>query len=258
MLSLKGKLTIFILILIYISCSNLGAKKRVKIKNYFVEANFENGKISDGVAKYYNANGKIVNTTLYEKAMRNGISINYYSNGVVSDSIEFVQDKENGFWNNYDSFGIILYSNYYYYGLLFGPELIYKGGKVNKFFFSNFNRDDIVECYYNSVGKLDSIAQFKMNFTVLDKVCDNRRVKNLFGYLPKVPNTFQNYAIGLTNKNKQDREMFPVQGHDFIIDTLLLPPPKGWYYYLACHLKADDNSINKVYIEEVADTSETK
>jgi hypothetical protein len=224
--------------------------KRIKKDGYTIEANFVDGKMVDGKASYYDNEGRLLNTTMYRMGIKSGISINYFTNNRVSDSFKFECNKENGYWIYYDSTGNRLYSNYYYYGLQYGPELIYEDNQLKKFLFSNLNRSVIVECYYDHSGDLDSIGRFAMNFGATSKLFNNKPVKNLFAYLPEVPGSSQLFSIGITNKEHQDRMLYSVKGHNFFLDTLLPSPPSGWFYYLACSLKAKNSSINRVYVEE--------
>lgn len=80
---------------------------------------------------------------------------------------------------------------------------------------------------------------------------EGKSLFSLFGYLPSIPHAEQRYSIGLTNEANQDRELTTITGHTFMIDTLLALPPVGWHYYIACSLKANKDSINKVYIQEI-------
>jgi hypothetical protein len=69
--------------------------------------------------------------------------------------------------------------------------------------------------------------------------------------LPILPHAIQTYSIGLTNKDHITKELTNITGHEFLIDTLLTYPPSGWHYYVGCNLKANKDSINKFYIEEM-------
>jgi antitoxin component YwqK of YwqJK toxin-antitoxin module len=250
-MNLKPFFLFAITAIFFLSCSRRPHSKRIKKDGYTVEANFMNGRVADGNARYYDSSGKLINVTMYEKGVREGASINYFHNGAVSDSMQFSRDKEYGYWSHFDSNGNNIYKNYYYYGLPYGPEFIYENNKLKKFLFSDFNRAVIAECFYDDSGDMDSIGWFKMNFTITDRLYKNKPVKNLFGYLPDIPNTIQSFSVGLTNKEHAVKKLYSVEGHDFFIDTLLPIPPSGWYYYLGCNLNANKDSIKKFYIEEI-------
>lgn len=252
MQNLKDKFYFAILLSFFLSCTDKHEMKKIKIGNYFVKANFidNNNKIVDGKAYFYDSLGNLYNVSMYDKGMRAGISINYYPNRVVSDSIQFICDKEHGYRRFYDTNGFSEYTSYYYFGLRFGPELIYKNNRLTKLLFRDFDRNIIAECNYDSIGRIDSIAEFKMEINIVEKLLNGKPVINLFGYLPKFPTTVQSFSIGLTNSDNKDKKLYSVQGHDFFIDTLLPLPPSGWFYYLACNLKANNNSIDRFYIEE--------
>jgi hypothetical protein len=237
-------------VLFVCACQNRNGLKRIDKGKYIVEAIFSKDSIMNGNSSYYSKEGKLLNTTMYKDGMKNGISINYFPNGLVSDSVEFKCGKEVGYWRYFDVAGKKQYADYYYYGLQYGPELIYESDKLHKFLFSDLNRKVIVNCFYNSLGNLDSIGWFSMNFVVLDKLFDNKPVKNLFAYLPDIPGATQSFSIGTTNKEHQDSAICSVRGHDFIIDTIMPLPSSGRFYYIACKLKTEGDSINKVFIEE--------
>ena len=235
---------------IFIACSNRQSAKRKKFKKYYVEANFINDKIIDGEARFYDSAGILYNVSNYQNGKKNGVFINYYPNGNISDSVRYISDKEFGYWVHYDSMGNNEYGNYYYYGLQFGPELFFKGNKFHKFMFSDLNRRVLVEYYYDSKKGVDTNILFKMQFTLNAVVFENKQVLSLFGYLPILPHTIQKYAIGLTTKDHVVKELSPITGRNFLIDTLLPLPPAGWHYYVSCNLKANNDSLNRFYIDE--------
>jgi hypothetical protein len=236
---------------IHIGCSSNHGMKRIKVDNTYVEAKFIDGTTIDGKAIYYDSLGEMYNITTYKNGTKEGTSINYYPNKKVSDSVEYKSGKESGYWKYYDQQGNNVYGNFYYYGLRFGPELIFENKKLKRFLFSDLNRRNIIACKFDSVGKIDTGMRFTMQFSLNLVTFENKPSLNLFGYLPKIPHSEQSYTIGVTNDKHADRELAIVAGHDFLIDTLLTLPPKGWHYYVACNLKANNGDINKIYIEEL-------
>jgi len=248
-----GKYFLIVLTIFCLSCTNRNTVKRIKVNNYFVEGNFINGNTIDGNAKYYDSVGVLYNITTYDKGIKSGISIDYYPNGTVSDSVSFFCGKETGYWNRYDSIGSRVYANFYYCGLPYGPELLFKRNKLIHYYFTDFDRNTIVRCNYDSLGQIDSIGEFKMMFTLKSLERDSLKQLNMFAYLPVLPHTEQAFSIGLTNKSNVNKELFPIVGRrdDFFIDTILAVPPRGWYYYLACNIRANNGAINKYYIEEM-------
>ena len=234
-----------------ISCSDNRGIKRTKIGSTYVEAHFIDSTSIDGIARYYDSSGVLNGVTNFRDGIKEGISINYYPNGKVSDSVEYRSGKEFGYWKEYDEKGNITCGNYYYYGVQFGPELVFENSRLKKFLFSDLNRSKIVECNYSSPGIIDTGILFRPQFNIKSVRFQGKLVFNLFGYLPAIPHTEQRYSIGLSNEAHQDRELTPITGHDFMIDTLLAPPPSGWHYYIGCRLKANKDSIDKFYIQEI-------
>jgi len=123
MIYLKDNFWKFALLICEISCNNSNNLKTFNLNHQLVQAKLVDGLI-DGKATFYDSLGNFINITTYERGIRSGISINYYANRTVSDSVEIVAGKENGYWRYYDSNGNRTYCAYYYYGLLFGPELM--------------------------------------------------------------------------------------------------------------------------------------
>jgi hypothetical protein len=207
--------------------------------------------VIDGKASYYDSSGALYNVTTYDKGIKNGISINYYPDKAVSDSVEFKCGKEYEYWKYYDSKGNIVYANFYYYGLQFGPELIFKNNKLDKFVFSDLSKKTLVTCEYDSSSNIDTGFRFRMQYALKAVMFENKPRLNLFGYLPRLPHAFQTYSLGLTNDKHADKELTKIEGREFLIDTLLSYPPPGWHYYVSCNLRANKNSINKFYVEEM-------
>ena len=243
---------LIVLAIIFLSCN----EKRIKIeriKNFTVQASFLDHNVIDGKARYFDSLGRLVNISTFSKGIRNGVNINYYPNGIVSDSVEYIFDKENGYWTYFDTSGIIGYSDYYYFGLGFGPTTWYENGQLQKYQFRDFNHKVIAEGKYTEHSKLDSIQGFHMNLCVTKVSKEGGKFCDLFGYLPEFPNTEQIFSIGLTNKNQRESQICAVKGKYFFIDTLLPIPPQNWFYYLGCHIRANGGAINKFFIEEVLD-----
>jgi len=233
------------------ACSNDHDVKKVKVGSSYVEAHFVDSMTIDGLAKYYDSAGGLSNVVTYRMGKREGVSINYYPNKMIRDSVQYISDKESGYWMHYDEKGNLIYGNFFYYGLQFGPELVFENNRLKKFLFSDFNRRVIIESDYSTPGRIDTGFFFNMQFALKTVVFEDKPVFNLFGYLPAIPRTKSSFSIGLTNDAHQDKELTPITGHDFIIDTLLSLPPHGWHYYISCRLKANKDSIDKVYIEEI-------
>ena len=252
MINLRIILAILVVTLIDYNCANKGSEKRVKIGNSYVDAKFIDDTIIDGTAHYYDSLGTLYNVSNYRKGIKDGMSVNYYSNQVISDSVEYKNGKESGYWRHFDIKGGDTYGNFYYYGLQFGPELIFKNDHLQKYLFSDLDRKIIIACDYDDGGKIDTNFRYEMQFALRSVKYDAKPVLNLFGFLPFIPHAGQTYSLGITNKEHADKELAPLSGHDFLIDTLLAVPPSGWRYFIGCNLKTNDGSFHKYYILELA------
>lgn len=245
-------LNAFFWIIILFGCSDEAQTKVKKIDNYFVEARYTKDGYVDGEAKYYDEFHVLRSIITYERGIRNGKSINYYKNGAIKDSLNYSDDKILGFWWHLDSNGIVEYMSSYYYGVQVGAECLYDGGALKTFLFSDFNQTTLVKCDYEGV-KVKDIKKFDMNPVIVDQIMDGKLMKKLFAYLPYIPHANQKFKIGISNAQGQDKELTYIAGNGVFIDTLLERPKEGWHYFIACHLKANNDSLNKMFITVVND-----
>jgi hypothetical protein len=240
----RMKYILFLFILF--SCNE---KKSIDANNIKGEKSLKDSAdmVIEGPNKYYDSNKKLINITTYKMGKKEGPYINYFPNGAVSDSGFYHDDLANGYWIFFDSTGSKIYSTYFYNNLEYGPQLWYKSNYLYKFEFLSFDKTSLAVVTYKGVGEIDRLYYFNMVVHILPK---NDQDLNLFAYLPKIPGTSQHFAIGIKN-NKNTKELYAVNGYDFIIDTLLRPPPTGWNYYISCHIQDKSGSYNKIFLEQV-------
>jgi|SRR6188508_349678 hypothetical protein len=242
-----------------LSCIDLQSKnKRKKIGAFFVEARFKNDSTIDGPAKFFDKNDVLKSTVNYVNGLKHGPAINYFGNGKLKDSMNFIYGVKNGFQFAYDSAGKLISINYDYYGLRVGPEMELNNEKIRKYYFVDFNKEDLIECKYNSYGQVDEIPYF----TTRPRVSKVRQGESfgmleLFFYLPKPPGVDVKYQVGLTNKNKNDRNLFFVANDRIIFDTLLPYPANGWHYYVSAHVKTINNQVNRIFLEEIREDDDS-
>jgi len=227
--------------------SNLETRK---MNNQTIKARFLNNNIIDGKAEFYDSTGKLVNVSNFDHGLKHGVSIDFDNNGTIVDSVSYWYGNQYGYYHHFDSAGNIDYKNYYYYGLPYGPVIFYNDRKINKYLFYDFNREALVLCKYDSSEALDSISYFHMRFIVEDKVENRKKVKGIFAYLPSIPRSNQEFAIGITNKSNGIKELFAITSNTFFIDTLLPSVPAGFNYYISCSVKSKNGVLNKFYIEQ--------
>lgn len=237
--------------LVAFSCNN--RKEEIQRKNigeYLVEAVFKNDSIIDGMANYYSDDGKIVSKVTYQDGKKNGVAITYFPDGKIKDSLFYINDQKHGFGYKYDPGGKLSSMYYYYYGLRMGPQIFNLESRRYKYFFSDFNKRDLVDCTYDSLGNLKDVSFYKMNLCVSKGVVNDSVAVDLFAYLPEPPQTIIEFRVGLTNENQRDMYLFTVDNNRVFIDTILPYPPNGEHYFISANIAGKDGVFKKVFLEE--------
>ena len=236
-LSMKRHLKVCLSILTLTGCINKNKEKMEILHEglFTVKARSVDGK-REGKTEIYNSAGKLGGIVNYKNDLKSGMTVHYFPNGVVSDSIEYVCEKPQGFWRHYNDDGSPLHTNYYYFGLEFGPDAYYnnRDSVLSSFYFLNFERNHIVECSYDLHGNLDSIKKLNLQLVVEEKNKGNIPMLQIFAYLPTIPLAELSYSIGMAqgntpevvdDKSKKSRKLYDIQSSHFFIDTLLTGPP---------------------------------
>jgi antitoxin component YwqK of YwqJK toxin-antitoxin module len=252
------QLTVFFIIGLFSRCSNNSPKIQEKrIGAYLVKARFKNDSIIDGVARFYTKGGSLVAVTNYTNGIKNGYAVIYHPNGQKSDSMYFTNGVKNGSQYRYDTSGRLSSINYQYYGLRMGPQLFFEKGLPVKYFYIDFNKDDLINCKYDSLGNIHELSYFAMKASVSQVISSNVKMLELFFYLPNPPNVQVEYSIGITDKNDNDTMLSLINFDRIIFDTLLPYPKKGLNYYVSAHLKSKNGKVNKVFIEDIGHDDST-
>lgn len=233
-------------------CKNkIGHLEKRQIDGYTVVAHFNNGAI-DGEAKFFNKNGVLSHVLNYSNGVKNGVAVSFYPTGIAKDSAQFQGGLQNGFEYNYDENGMKVATGFFYYGIRVGPEVFFKNNKVSDFYFTDFNKEDLIECRYDSAGKITDISLYNINLRTQDVIKDQMKMINLFFYLPHPPGTVLECNIGVTNDKKQDQILFNLPANSKIfVDTLLPRLENDMRYFVSAKIINSDSSIHKLYIEEV-------
>jgi hypothetical protein len=204
-------------------------------------------KKNTGKQEIFDKNHKLSNTSSYQNGVKNGPSINYFPSGQISDSGFYHEGLASGNWMFFNENGQKIYSTYFYQNLEYGPQCWFVNNEIHKFEFLSFDKTSLALIIYNNPDKFEKVYYFSMDTHILPK---NDQGVDLFAYLPKIPNSIQNFAIGIA-KDQVKKELFPVRGFDFLVDTLLNSPPTGWNYYISCHVQDKVGSYNEIFVEEV-------
>jgi hypothetical protein len=238
---------------IVLSCVNNQRSKPDKrsIGKDIIEATFIDDSIADGIAKYYNNSGKVITIVNIKNGVKEGAAINYFQNGVVKDSMFFSHGKLHGIAYGYDSLGSLLFKKSYYYGVPLGHQFYYKSGNLSEYFYSDFNRNDLISCEYDSLARI-RLRTFSA-VPIFTKGLDEQRnpALNLFLYFPKPPDLTVVYKIGLANDKQETKDEHILQDNRLFLDTVIAYPAKEWHYYISTELKSLKDSIDKTYIQDL-------
>ena len=248
-LFLMGKV-VCIMLLCFSCNSRENMIERKQIGEYSVEAVFKNDSIIDGMATYYSDDGKMVSRITYQDGKKNGVAKTYFPDGKIKDSLFYINDHKHGFGYKYDPGGRLSSMYYYYYGLRMGPQIFNLDSRRYKYFFSDFNKRDLVDCTYDSLGNLKDVSFYKMNLSVSKGIVNDSVAVDLFAYLPEPPQTTIEFRVGLTNANQRDKYLFTVDNNRVFIDTILPYPPNGEHYFISASIAGKDGVFNKVFLEE--------
>jgi hypothetical protein len=190
----------------------------------------------------------------FKNGAREGSMVNYFPNGMTRDSETYTNDKANGRIFHYDSLGVLESEEYAYFGLKVGPRIEYQQGKISKYSFIDFNRTILFECKYDTDGRCRYISSFTTNPVMTDARLRDQPVEDLSTYLPKPPKFITTYKLGITYANDKNYELSEIRSKNVYWDTILPVLPPGRNYYISCHLYNRNDSINKLFIEDMKDS----
>jgi hypothetical protein len=213
-----GILLAFILILF--SCSNNPNHSKKKINDNWVESNFVDETVFNGLTKFYNDKNVLQKTDYYVHGIRNGPSLNYHSNGKIYDSINYINGFKNGYRFVYDSAGQLGYKEYYFMSRKLGPEISIHDNVISRYDFTDFDRHDL----YSYVSEsLDSAIRRKgeLFYWTPYQTYDGDTLNNyVFVYLIRPPKMSITYElVARDSENKESHVAYLT--NDVFADTLV-------------------------------------
>ena len=226
-------------------------RKRIDGKN-IIEAKFINDSVIDGVAKFYDLQGNLKVRGTYLNGKRNGPTLIFYENRKIKDSLNYDSDLLNGKSFKYDSTGLLLFTLSYYYGIEVGDHPFYTRSGTKNYYFTNFEKEILVKCRYDSLGRCDSFY-FNAYPIITDFFTDdNVRSFRIFFYFPHPPDFEAKYTIGLINENGIKQNEIILNSNRIFLDTTLSKPQKMWHYFVSIDYKnVSTDSIVNMYYKEV-------
>lgn len=247
---------LMILVAIFFINMLVSCKGRIEIKVFgsdIIEGYFIKDSTVEGDAKYYDkGNGKLSYICTYHNGIQIGKAVHYFLNsGITRDSSFYINDLMHGFSYAFDTLGKLILQQNHYYGLMVGDRLYFNSGKLNAYFFSDFEQNDIFRCDYDSLGKC-KLVFFNFTASLTNRLGQNRQPSlGVFLYFPKPPNLTITQTIGLRNAKKETKENYILPNNRLFLDTTLNYPDSGWHYYISTHVESTLDSINRIYIQEL-------
>lgn len=138
-----------------------GAYKISQGNGEYYEASFSDGKL-DGIAKYYDRNGKIMAERSYKNGQLTGVSREYHPNGKVKKEIELTAGIFTGFYREYTRSGMLWREYFYKNDQMEGSFREFSDGKVVKDFHYKADKPDGEWKEYDEDGKPIEIEHYKM------------------------------------------------------------------------------------------------
>jgi hypothetical protein len=238
--------------LFQLGCNNrpFEAKKK-KVGSYIIEAQFHNDSVIDGQAKTYDRLNNLIEVSFYKNGVKDGLDIEYDVSGRIKDSTYYTNGILNGPSYIFDSTGKILFGKYNYYGLPVGHYYSYSFGKLKRYFYYNFERNNLVLCEYDSLNRPRLFKFISEPVLTEAQNSDGRQQLNLFLYLPSPPGMKTIYKIGLENERHETRDEIAINHNRLFLDTLLPYPATGWHYFVFTQIESRKDSINRIYFQEL-------
>jgi hypothetical protein len=216
------------------------------MREYTLVGNIDKDTVLNGTIDYYNKNGILVSKADFTNGVANGPSINYYLSGAKKNESRFFYGREIGNSYSFDSItGNISYKNYYYYGKLIGPNYTYyPNGKIQEFYFLNFEEENIFSSSYDSLGNVKNMTNAYFQMHVSDVMANDSKKSNLFLYNLQPPRFLFEYNVCVEDSNRKILyTLDSVQKEVVFIEKLLPEIPVGNKYCIV--LNITDSAKNK-------------
>ena len=249
MTNILSFLTIIVLIYGCKSENQDKENKRIHLNGRIVEASFLNDSLIDGEAKFYTPQGNLESKVMYKEGRKNGVFKSYYQNGKIQDSTFYKLGVQQGEHFAFDSIGNLIFKNYFYNGRNFGNNEIYKKGKIDKYFFTDFEKRQLFVGDYDSVGSIYRFAGDIVNAHLYSLELDGYPSYGIFAYFLSPPNISIKYTLGLIDeKTKSKQKLIEFVDKRIFFDTILNKPQPGWSYYISADYNDTIANYNKVFL----------
>jgi hypothetical protein len=228
----------------------MNSVQKKKIGDNMVESRFINDSLMDGIANFYDLDRNLLSTRTYSNGLKNGATIFYYKNGRIKDSMNYTNDVLNGPSYEYDSLGKLKFTVTHFHGIEFGDHAIYNGGKIQKYYFTDFEKRMLIRCYYDSTGLCDSI-EFNAAPILTDYSTDEGEpIIRMFVYFPHPPNFGIRYKVGTIDNNHNKQSEFLLNTHRQFLDTIISFKRNLNYFISIDYKNLLSDSIDNIFYRE--------
>lgn len=249
---MKIILLIFIALMLS-SCSKERKYEKHQIGSFLIEGNFINDSTMDGKMKYFDASGTLVGVINYQNGIKQGPSLDYYSNGKIQDSVYFIMGLKEGFHYVYDSSGTLNYIDYYLKGHSLGPLFYYSNGEIKKYYFTNFEKQPIYVCSYDSSGRIFDQKGEAIFVTPLFPEVNNKVSLSVFAYLINPPKVNINYLLYMKDSiSNKDSLIMKFDNAKVFIDTIFdVPVNNRFTFFYRAEYFDSTNQNKRVFITKL-------
>jgi hypothetical protein len=182
------------------------------------------------------------------------VTIIFYKNGLVKDSVNCINDFANGLEYIYDSTGMLEATRTNYRGKDIGDHFLYYKGKVAEYYFSNFEKKQLVDCKYDSLGRCNYFSFNARPTIIKDGTNDNGdSVIELFVYFPHPSDFKETYELDIVDTKQTEQQKITLDDNRLYLDTLLSVSSQGWDYYMTINYRnISDDSLVTLYSNDVS------
>lgn len=257
MLKFINRIAVISFIFLFAGCIEKEKRdKKIQIGNYTLVGNIGKDSILHGAINYYDKDDILVSKTNFINSIPNGASINYFRNGGEKNETNFFYGKENGNSYSFDSLsGMVNYKNCYYYGRLLGSNYLYRpDGKIQEYYFSNFEGENIFYCSYDNLGRVEKMTNGYFQMNVFDVMANDTKKSDLFLYNLQPPHFLFEYKICVEDSNRKIIYMLDSVSKEKIFFERLLPEIREGNKYCIVLTITDSMSNKKnTLIREILD-----
>lgn len=232
--------------LLFIGCKE-NTLNRIVYENekYYEEGHFFKDSLFHGIVRIYNMDGRYTGYTNYSYGVENGVFVNKFSNGLTKDSGLIKNGLMENWAYKFDSVGHLVYKCYYYHGLHFGPNYLFRNGKIKKFWFLNLEAEEIYSLDYNKNDTLE-YGDFPCYKMKLMEINGSKKV-GIRLYLISTPETDIDYEIGIV-KEKKILKSNKIFSDDFFYESNLDMPASGESYAIIANFTDTKTKVRKTNV----------